>query len=170
MRLSDWLLLQTSVNGITALPATYGDSSFGAHIRSNSDAALLRGDHGNTAMLKALIGLLTKTPLNDSARKPAPKAAAKSMAAGKDYRAAAVVPGIKCCLAAKTSVGKRSLFQDAPRLPLANCTMPTNCSCRFKKASDRRDGDRRQIGVSETGRWFAGPENRKRGSRRSVKD
>jgi hypothetical protein len=120
--------------------------------------------------LKALKALLIKSPRNDSARKPAPRATAKPATAAKDYRAVSVAPGIKYCLAAKTGVGKLHLFRDAPRLPLANCTMPTNCSCRFKKASDRRDSDRRQFGVSETGRWFAGPENRKRGRRGSSKD
>lgn len=122
-------------------------------------------------MLKALIALLSKTPCDDSAKKPAPNAIAKPATAGKeDYRAVSITPGIKCCSAAKNIVGKRYLFREGPRLPLVHCTMPTDCSCKFKKASDRRDDDRRQIGVTETGRWFAGPENRKRGGRRSAKD
>jgi hypothetical protein len=120
-------------------------------------------------MLKGLKMFLIKSPLNGSASKPAPRTAAKAAAVVKDYRAVAVTPGIKHCLAAKTSVGKCYLSGEAPRLPLANCTMPTNCSCRFKKTSDRRDSDRREIGA-ETGRWFAGPENRMGGRRRSSKD
>jgi hypothetical protein len=121
-------------------------------------------------MLKSLKALLGKTPRDDSAKKPARSTPAKSAPTGKDYRSVAVTPGVKCCSAANDILGKSYLFREAPRLPLANCTMPTNCSCKFKKASDRRDGERRQIGVTETGRWFAGPENRKRGGRRSAKN
>jgi hypothetical protein len=120
-------------------------------------------------MLKALIARLTKNPRKSSAQKPAHKATAKSAAAaGQYYGSVAVVPGIKCCTIAKTTLGKRFLYGEAPRLPLPQCTMPTNCSCRFKKASDRRDSERRQIGVSETGRWFAGTD--KRATRGSAKD
>jgi hypothetical protein len=121
-------------------------------------------------MLKSLQALLSKPTRDDSAKKPATKALAKPALPGKDYRSVSVAPGIKCCSAANDIVGKRFLFREGLRLPLANCTMPTHCSCKFKKASDRRDGDRRELGVSETGRWFAGPENRKRGGRRSAKD
>jgi hypothetical protein len=101
--------------------------------------------------------------------KPSPK----PVTTGKDYRSVSITPGIKCCLAAKSSKGKHFLMRDAPRLPLLDCTMPTGCSCAFKKSSDRRDGedDRRQIGISETGRWFAGQENRTtQRNRRSGKE
>jgi hypothetical protein len=121
-------------------------------------------------MLKAFKALLGKPARDDSAKKPAPKVMAKPPIAGKDYRAVSVAAGIKCCSAAKAVVDKRFLLCDGPRLPLANCTMPNNCACKFKKAADRRDGDRRIFGTSETGRWFAGPENRKRTGRRSAKD
>ena len=120
-------------------------------------------------MLKGLIGRLGKTPRNDSAQKPVPRATAPSAPAGQDYRAVSVAPGIKCCSAAKNALGNSYLSREAPRLPLQNCTMPANCSCKFKKAPDRRDSDRREPGVTETGRWFAGPEHRKRGGRRSPK-
>jgi hypothetical protein len=123
-------------------------------------------------MLKSLLGLLAKTPGTSgtvSPQKPLNKMSAKVPAPAKDYRSVSVAPGIKCCAAAKAGVSKRVLFRDAPRLPLASCTMPTACSCKFKKASDRRDGDRREIGVTETGRWYTGLDHRKRG-RRSAKD
>jgi hypothetical protein len=121
-------------------------------------------------MLKALRGLLSKPARGDSTKKPATNAMRKPVTASNDYRAVAVVPGIKCCSVANDVVGKAYLFREAPRLPLVGCTMPTNCSCKFKKASDRRDGDRRLLGVTETGRWFAGTEKRKRAGRRSAKD
>jgi hypothetical protein len=133
------------------------------------ETASLTGSR-NTAMLKVLRALLSQSPPPDCAKKAAPKAMVKQAIAGKDYRAVSVAPGSKCCSSANAMVGKTYLSREAPRLPLVNCTMPTNCACKFKKASDRRDGDRRELGVSETGRWFAGPENRKRGGRRLGKD
>ena len=120
--------------------------------------------------MKALKALLGKTPRKASAKKPMRSAVAKAAPGGKDFRGVAVVPGPASCSAVNDIVGKRYLAREAPRLPLSNCTDPANCSCRFKKASDRRDLDRRQVGVTETGLWFAGPENRKRGGRRSAKD
>jgi hypothetical protein len=121
-------------------------------------------------MLKALRGLLSKPARGDSTKKPVTNAMSKRVPAGKDYRAVAVVPGTKCCSAANGVVGKPYLFREAPRLPLVSCTMPTNCSCKFKKDSDRRDGDRRLLGATETDRWFAGQEKRKRAGRRSAKE
>jgi hypothetical protein len=120
-------------------------------------------------MLKGLRALLSDPPRADSTKKPATAVSSKPVAAGKDYRAVAVVPGSKCCPAAHEVVGKPYLFREAPRLPLASCTMPSGCSCKFKKVSDRRDGDRRLLGVTETGRWFAGTEKRQRAGRRSGK-
>jgi len=121
-------------------------------------------------MLKSLRALFGKPSREDPAKKPATAAPAKPAPPGKNYGSVSVVPGNECCSAAKDIVGKRFLFREGLRLPLADCTTQTHCSCKFKKASDRRDGDRREPGISETGRWFAGPENRKRGGRRSGKD
>src|ERR1700733_8668034 len=104
-------------------------------------------------MLKVLQALIGNAPRDGSAKKPAPNATAKPATAGNDYRAVSVVSGIKCCSAAKDIAGKSYLFREGPRLPLVNCTMPTKCSCKFKKASDRRDDDRRQIGAAVSGHW-----------------
>jgi hypothetical protein len=114
--------------------------------------------------------MLSKPSGGDSAKKPATIAVSKSAIPAKDYRAVSVVAGAKCCSAAREVVSMPYLAREAPRLPLAACTMPTNCSCKFKKASDRRDGDRRLLGAAETGRWFAGQEKRGRAARRSAKD
>jgi hypothetical protein len=66
------------------------------------------------------------------------------------------------------AAGRPYLLREAPRLPLESCTMPTNCSCKFRKNADRREKiDRRLCGSAEINRWFAGPDNRKRGCRRS---
>jgi hypothetical protein len=119
-------------------------------------------------MIKALRGLLGKTPREHAAKKPAPTARPKPPNADGDYRAVSLVSSSGRCAAAKDAAGKRYLLREAPRLPLAACTMPTNCSCKFRKNSDRRDGDRRLLGETETNRWFSGPESRKRGGRRST--
>jgi hypothetical protein len=71
-----------------------------------------------------------------------------------------------CCPAATKAMGKRVLFSEAPSLPLPACTMSKDCSCKFRKSSDRRDCDRRLFGALETNRWFVGTENRKSRDRR----
>ena len=87
---------------------------------------------------------------------------------GGDFRAVSIAPSIMCCPAAMHATGRLYLLREAPRLPLEACTMPTNCSCKFRKNADRRDSDRRLFGATETNRWFAGLESRRRGGRRSI--
>jgi hypothetical protein len=84
-----------------------------------------------------------------------------------DYRAVSLAPNILCDAVARQAAGKRYLLREAPRLPLAGCATPATCSCKFRKHADRRDGDRRLLGMTETNRWFAGSERRNRGGRRS---
>ena len=85
-----------------------------------------------------------------------------------DFRAVEIAPSIMCCAAAMQAAARSYLLREAPRLPLHGCTMPTNCSCRFRKNPDRRDGDRRLFGATETNRWFAGVDSRTSRSRRSA--
>jgi hypothetical protein len=73
-----------------------------------------------------------------------------------------------CCSAATHATGRSYLLREAPRLPLGACTMPANCSCKFRKNADRRDSDRRLFGATATNRWFAGVENRTHRGRRSA--
>jgi hypothetical protein len=117
-------------------------------------------------MIEILRGLFGKTPREHPAKKPTPIAGPKRSNFSGDFRAVSLAPSLRCCAAAKHVTGKRVLLRDAPRLPLEACTMPANCSCKFRKDADRRDGDRRLLGSTETNRWFAGPESRKRGGRR----
>ena len=119
-----------------------------------------------TIMIKVLRGLFGENPREHPAKKATPIAIAKRSNTGGDFRAVSLAPSIRCCAAAKHATGRRILLREAPRLPLEACTMPTNCSCKFRKDADRRDSDRRLLGETETNRWFAGPEIRKRGSRR----
>ena len=119
-------------------------------------------------MIKVLRGLFGKTPREHPAKKPTPIVRPKPSNSGGDFRAVSLAPSIRCCAAAKHATGRRVLLREAPRLPLEACTMATNCSCKFRKDADRRDSDRRLLGAKETNRWFAGPESRKRGGRRST--
>jgi hypothetical protein len=120
-------------------------------------------------MIKTLRALLSKTPREHLATKPALSARSATLNAGGDYRAVSVVPSIiEYCSAVKGATGKRFLLGEAPRLPLAACTMPANCLCKFRKHADRREGDRRLLFGTHTNRSFAGPERRKHANRRST--
>ena len=119
-------------------------------------------------MIKVLRELFGKTAREQPAKKRTPVATPKASTAGAGFRAVSLAPSLICCAAATRATGKRLLLREAPRLPLQGCTMPTSCSCKFRKNADRRDRDRRLFGTAETNRWFAGPENRKRGTRRAT--
>jgi hypothetical protein len=118
-------------------------------------------------MFQFLKSLLGKVPREQPAKKPKQSAKSKPPNALVDYRAVSLVPGIKCCAAAKSAAGKRYLWRETPRLPLVECTMPADCSCKLHKTADRRDEERRLLGAGVGIRWFAGSEQRKRGGRRS---
>jgi hypothetical protein len=116
-------------------------------------------------VLGKLLGKITREPV---ANKPAPKLKLKQATGIGDFRAVEISPSLQCCEAAKQASRKRYLLRNAPRVPLVGCTMPTTCSCTFRKNADRRDGDRRLLGAA-TSRWFAGVDNRKSEGRRLAK-
>jgi hypothetical protein len=120
-------------------------------------------------MIEMLTGLLGKLwreqPAKIAAKKTAP-AARKRPNDNRDFRAVEIAPSIMCCSAAMQITGRAYLMREAPRLPLYGCTMPTNCACKYRKNADRRDGDRRLFGTTETKRWFGGLDSRKHGGRR----
>lgn len=118
-------------------------------------------------MFKKIVSILG-TQRQEPVKKSAARPQAKPAMAASPYGAVSVTPGIRSCPAARDSVGQRHLSREAPRLPLPACTMPAQCACRFKKVPDRRDGDRRLIGTTETGRWFSGAEKRTGGGRRKA--
>ncbi len=121
-------------------------------------------------MLKGIGTLFGKSPPIVTAKGRQRPVSVKPAPPTKDIRGVCVLPGIQCCSPAGDVGGKFYLFRDAPRLPLPSCTMPANCVCRFKKTADRRETDRRQVGLSETGRWYSGAERRKSGGRRLGKE
>jgi hypothetical protein len=120
-------------------------------------------------MIQLLRSLLGGASRGHAAKNPASTAKPKRVDAGGDYRAVSLTPSIECYAAAKDAAGKRYLLREAPHLPLVGCTMPAECSCKFRKHADRRDGDRRLLGEAETSRWFAGSERRARRTRRSMR-
>lgn len=84
------------------------------------------------------------------------------------YPAVSVVSTGDCCAAAKALGGRRILAADAPRLPLADCTRPEACRCRFAKFADRRDDDqaRRHEGSSMRSVLYSGQQRRRSPGRR----
>jgi hypothetical protein len=119
-------------------------------------------------MIQVLKDLLGKISRERSAKETMPIASPNRPKNTGDFRAVEIAPSVVCCSAAKQVTGRAYLLRQAPHLPLMGCTMPTNCSCKFRKTADRRDGDRRLFGATETNRWFGGVDGRKRGGRRSA--
>lgn len=86
----------------------------------------------------------------------------------RSHAAVSVATAGNCCGAAKQLEGKLFLAQEAPALPLTDCSQPDACRCRYSKYADRRDGDedRRFPYDGQRAAWFAGGERRKSQGRR----
>ncbi len=58
------------------------------------------------------------------------------------------------CAAAAMCRNTKYLSKDAPRLPLAGCSHPESCQCKYRHFEDRRSGVRRgnEVGVSSADR------------------
>ncbi len=68
----------------------------------------------------------------------------------KGFLAVSIVGSSPCCGASQSLKGKRLLLTRDVALPLAACTMPTRCKCRYSKHPDRRaDDDRRMFGSTQ---------------------
>jgi hypothetical protein len=127
---------------------------------------LCQVDYRDTAMFKVLKGLLGKGLRDYTATKTAPITRPKNGTG--DFRAVEIAPSVTCCSAAMQASGRLYLLRKAPRLPLMGCTMPTSCSCMFRKSADRRDSERRPFGATETSRWFVGRDSRRGEGRKSA--
>lgn len=70
------------------------------------------------------------------------------------HHAVSIVPGDRCCQAARELAGTRFLSREAPVLPLKKCSS-FSCQCRYEHHTDRRAGPRRarDIGVAVDG-WL----------------
>lgn len=126
-------------------------------------------------MIKYLLSIFGAAA-NDSSQRSSSTArkgtVARSTAApvkpSADFRAVTVQSSGICCAAARDAAGTRLLMRSMPRLPLAGCSMPEACKCRFRKIPDRRGSDRRLLGGITTHRWYGGIENRHTGGRRNT--
>jgi hypothetical protein len=111
-------------------------------------------------MIQLLRSIFGKPPREYSLDKPVARAKPVRLNGGGDYRAVSLEPSRKCHAACQDGANRRYLLGEVPRLPLANCTMPDHCACKFRKYADRRDGDRRLLGETDAHRWFACSERR----------
>jgi hypothetical protein len=118
-------------------------------------------------MIKVLGKLFGNTAPAQPVKKR-PPVARRETSGGGVYRAVSLAPSLMCCAEATRTTGKPLLVAEAPHLPLKKCTMPKSCNCKFRKLPDRRDGDRRLFGETETSRWFAGIERRHGMARRTL--
>jgi hypothetical protein len=89
--------------------------------------------------------------------------------AAAKYPAVTIVPGQKRCPAVEALEDTRILANHAPALPMPNCSIPSECRCRFKKYVDRREdeeGRRFRFGA-ERSSWYACGQRRKSRGRRT---
>jgi hypothetical protein len=84
----------------------------------------------------------------------------------RPFQAVSIFRGVVCCSMAKQFSEHRFLARDAPALPLAGCTMPERCECRYLKHKDRRAGERRLVDFSLANTMYSGMERRRFTSRR----
>ena len=75
---------------------------------------------------------------------PAPTAAAPVSHRSTPWHAVSIVTRPECCRAAEELRTQRFLSAEAPRLPLAGCTMGQFCTCSYKHHADRRGPPRRK--------------------------
>lgn len=111
-------------------------------------------------MIKKLFELFAKEPVAGGVRKP--RTATINL-----FRAVAVVTGNPCCEASKVKRNTRILMRSAPALPLAHCSMRQRCTCHYSRYEDRRDSERRALGMDTMSTWFSGKERRLSRGRRS---
>ena len=85
-----------------------------------------------------------------------------------NYHAVSIRHTNRCCAAVKQLDGQRFLSIEAPNLPLATCSNPQGCQCRYKHHTDRRDDARRDTDAGLPERFFHGLNRRIRRGRRAT--
>ena len=68
--------------------------------------------------------------------------------------------GAPCCAAAMELQGQRFLSTEAPTLPLAGCSNPKACRCRYQHHPDRRHERRRTVDYGYRNAMYSGAERR----------
>ena len=101
-------------------------------------------------------------------RRPAPLLPAKKIGAPqRPFQAVSVISDTLQCNAAVAIKGRRLLAREAPRLPLADCTMDATCACKYEKYDDRRTSPRRVAEISVESPQFQGQDRRQSKGRRA---
>jgi len=77
------------------------------------------------------------------------------------WRSVKIRPGITPCRPVAEITGQIFLAQDAPSLPLANCTKK-NCQCRYIFLEDRRSGEDRRLEISRYGGFMPSYDSERR--------
>ena len=85
-------------------------------------------------------------PVKTSRQKPGNGSAPKSSASDFPFQSVSIMTAKVCCDGATNLNGRKFLIQEAPKLPLGQCTS-YNCKCGYIRHTDRRDddGDRRAL-------------------------
>ena len=86
----------------------------------------------------------------------------------QDYHAVSIRHGARCCKAVAALDGKRYLSTEAPSLPLAGCSSPGACQCKYRHHSDRREDFRRDTDVGLPDRGWFGANRRALAGRRTT--
>ncbi len=86
----------------------------------------------------------------------------------KAWHAVSIQPKGASCDAVLALRGTRFLSAQAPRLPLAQCTVPNICACAYKHHPDRRGQARRKQEAQGLRRNKVAQERRAQGERRSA--
>lgn len=84
------------------------------------------------------------------------------------FHGIAIEPGDEACSGARELVGHRFLSEEAPRLPLDECTCAAACRCVYRHFSDRRTEVRRDADMGLPHRHI--PEDKRAGAGRRVTD
>jgi hypothetical protein len=77
------------------------------------------------------------------------------------WRSVKIRPGMSPCRPVAEITGHIFLAQDAPSLPLANCTKK-NCRCRYVFLEDRRSGEDRRLELARFGDLMSDYERERR--------
>jgi hypothetical protein len=83
------------------------------------------------------------------------------------WHAVSIVGGPGHCPAVEGLGPKRFLADEAPRLPLPECSSAWRCKCVYHHFSDRREGPRRAAERDGLGRPWIGAERRETRGRRA---
>jgi len=115
-----------------------------------------------------LLNKLLKTLLRGKSADPVPSAeSTQRQWISNPWHAVAIVPCARACRLARNLSNVRYLSQQAPVLPLADCTIRP-CTCRYRHFQDRRSSPRRDSDVVGSRLGWAGNERRASRGRRST--